>query len=115
MGKDNLNLKLQENPVPVTAPPANADNQQRANKGGAKKKGQQKNAKPNIWQRFIKFCKEIISELKKVDWPPLKQTKNNHGVIMNTSIVLVVVAFFLVLITGIDLGLSALLRLITAT
>ncbi len=56
--------------------------------------------------------REMVSELKKVDWAPLKQTKNNNGVLTQTATVLVVVVFFLIIIALFDLGLTKLLGLL---
>lgn len=53
-----------------------------------------------------KRLKEVFSELKKVTWPSFSKTMKQTGVVV------VVVAFFLVLITGADYGLSALLNLL---
>ena len=54
----------------------------------------------------------MISELKKVEWPPFKRTKNNPGVWANLGTVIIVVLFFLVVITAFDSGLLALFRLL---
>ncbi|MFI3228627.1 MAG: preprotein translocase subunit SecE [Bacillota bacterium] len=86
-----------------------APKKQKPSKGG-KKQSQQK---LNFFQRIAKSFREIVSELKKVDWPPMKKSKNNPGVLPNTSTVLVVVLFFMVLITAFDAGLAALLKLLT--
>ncbi|HHU43842.1 MAG: preprotein translocase subunit SecE [Bacillota bacterium] len=70
--------------------------------------------KPNAKRKFSlgKVFKEMISELKKVDWAPFKKTKNNSGVITQTATVLVVVVFFLIFISLFDTGLTALLDLL---
>ncbi|HCU56182.1 MAG TPA: preprotein translocase subunit SecE [Clostridiales bacterium] len=52
--------------------------------------------KPSIWKRMGKGIKEIISELKKVNWPTFAK------VMAETGIVLVVVLFFLLVILGFD-------------
>lgn len=59
-----------------------------------------------------KVFREMISELKKVDWAPFKRTKNNSGVLSQTATVLIVVLFFLVVISAFDLGLTKLLELL---
>jgi len=92
-----------------TQPNKHQHKKQQNNKKGQGKGKEQMSA----WKRFTKFLREIVSELKKVDWPPMKKTKNNEGVLANTGIVLVLVAFFLVIITAFDLGLFELLRLLT--
>ena len=74
----------------------------------AKKDGKKKapNKKPNIFVRFGRKMKEVFSELKKVTWPTFPK------VIKNTGVVLAVV--FLLVITGIDAGLLALMKLVPA-
>ena len=52
--------------------------------------------KPNFFRRIGKGFKEIISELKKVTWPPFAK------VMAETGIVLVVVLAFLLVILGFD-------------
>lgn len=103
MAKDKLNLSVNVNEIGPAPSPQKAP----MRKKPAKKDG------PNIWQRFAKFIREIISELKKVDWPPFKRSKSNPGVFANLGIVLIVVVIFLVIITAFDAGLGALLRLLT--
>lgn len=61
---------------------------------------------------LARVFREMISELKKVDWAPFKQTKNNSGVLTQTATVLVVVVFFLIIIALFDLGLTKLLGLL---
>ena len=51
--------------------------------------------------------KETFSELKRVTWPTFPK------VLKSTGVVLVVVLVFLVVVTGINLGLQALLDLVT--
>lgn len=77
------------------------------------KNGKGKNAKKsNFGPKIAKFFREIISELKKVEWPKLTRTKNNPGVWANTGTVVVVVLFFLVIITAFDIGLLSLFKLL---
>ncbi|HRR89510.1 MAG TPA: preprotein translocase subunit SecE [Eubacteriales bacterium] len=71
-----------------------------------KKPVQKERKKRNFGKRFVSFFKGIISELKKVTWPKAKT------VISSTGVVLVVVLVFLVIIFGIDYGLSELLKLL---
>lgn len=66
-----------------------------------------KSDKPNIFVRFGRKVKEIFSELKKVTWPSFGK------VLKTTAVVLGVVAIFLVVFTGINAGLGALLQLLT--
>ncbi len=67
-----------------------------------------KNAKkPNNFVRMGKRLKETFSELKRVTWPSFPK------VVKGTCVVLVVVAIFLVVVTGINYGLQKLLEVIT--
>ena len=70
-----------------------------ANKGDEKK--------PNIFVRMGRTLKETFSELKRVTWPTFPK------VLKSTGVVLVVVLVFLVVVTGINFGLQALLDLVT--
>ncbi len=51
----------------------------------AKKTG--KNSKPGFFSRIAKWCKEMKSELKKVQWPTRKQVVNNTLVVIACVIV----------------------------
>ena len=62
-------------------------------------KKKQKSAKPNIFVRFGRKCKEVFSELKKVNWPTFGK------VLKNTGVVLAVVIIFAAIITAFDFGL----------
>ena len=66
-----------------------------------------KNKKPSWIRRVGAKIKETFSELKRVTWPKLPT------VFKTTGVVLVVVAAFLVAITGVDSLLSFLLGLIS--
>ncbi|HHX48810.1 MAG TPA: preprotein translocase subunit SecE [Clostridiales bacterium] len=63
-------------------------------------------------KRIAGFFRGLKAELKLVTWPPWRSTQKVKGVWANTGVVLVVVLFFLVIITAFDVGLSALLRLL---
>ncbi len=63
--------------------------------------------KPNIFVRAGRKLKEVFSELKRVSWPSFGK------VVKATCVVLVVVLIFLIVATGINQGLQALLNLIT--
>ncbi|MCI8369595.1 MAG: preprotein translocase subunit SecE [Clostridia bacterium] len=63
--------------------------------------------KPNIFVRMGRKLKEVFSELKRVTWPTFPK------VVRGTCVVLVVVIAFIVIVTGINYGLQALLNLIT--
>lgn len=81
------------------------------NSGNNKKN---KSTKKNTRKRksLAKFFRDIISELKKVEWAKFKKNKANTGVISQTGTVLIVVLFFTIVITAIDLGLTELLTLL---
>jgi preprotein translocase subunit SecE len=71
------------------------------------KKAQSKDKKDNIFKKIGRKFKEVFSEIKKVTWPDFKT------IVKSTGVVLGVVAIFLVVITLMDLGLGALLELVT--
>ena len=71
------------------------------------KKVQPKTKKDNIFKRIGRKIKEVFSEIKKVSWPSFSK------VVKQTSVVLGVVLMFMVVITLMDLGLGALLQLLT--
>lgn len=71
------------------------------------KKVQPKNKKDNFFKRIGKKFKEIFSELKKVSWPSFNK------IVKQTAVVLGVVLLFMIVITLMDLGLGALLQLLT--
>lgn len=66
-----------------------------------------KNKKPNIFKRAGAKIKEVFSELKRVTWPSF------GTVVKTTGVVLVIVAAFLVVVTGVDSLLGLLLKLIS--
>ena len=66
-----------------------------------------KNKKPIWFRRVGAKIKEPFSELKRVTWPKFGTA------IKTTGVVLVIVAAFLIVVTGVDLGLNALLKLIS--
>ncbi len=66
-----------------------------------------KNKKPNWFRRVGAKFKETFSELKRVTWPKFPT------VLKTTGVVLVIVAAFLVAVTGVDLLLKWLLGLIS--
>lgn len=66
-----------------------------------------KNKKPNWFRRVGAKFKETFSELKRVTWPKFST------VLKTTGVVLVVIAAFLVVVTGIDWALLQLLELIS--
>ncbi|MBO5328869.1 MAG: preprotein translocase subunit SecE [Clostridia bacterium] len=60
--------------------------------------------KPGLGKRI----KDVFSELKRVSWPSFSK------VVKGVGVVLAVVLVFLVIVTGINFGLQALLDLITS-
>ena len=66
-----------------------------------------KNKKPNWFRRVGAKFRETFSELKRVTWPKFSTA------LKTTGVVLVVVAAFLAVVTGVDALLSWLLSLIS--
>ena len=66
-----------------------------------------KNKKPSWFRRAGAKIKETFCELKRVTWPKLPT------VLKTTGVVLVIVAAFLIVVTGVELGLKELLGLIS--
>lgn len=98
MSKNNKNKPVKVAPMaPVIETPA-VDNQEKQQpaKTVKAKKPVKKVKRPNIFVKIGKKLKEIFSELKKVTWPTFPT------VLKQTGVVMVVVAFFLVLIFGFD-------------
>lgn len=62
--------------------------------------------KPKLSKRIAKTFKEMISELKKVNWPKWKT------VLSSTLVVIVIVLFFLLILMAMDTGLGKLLELL---
>ena len=74
-----------------------ADAKKAAKKKKKEKKGKDgKPAKPNIFQRFIIYCKDVKSELQRVVWPTKRE-------LINASLIVIgAIIFFGVLIAIID-------------
>ena len=60
----------------------------------------------NVFTRSIQFLREVKIELKKVTWPSRKQTVGSTAVVI---ILITIIAFFL---GAVDIGLSALVKLV---
>ena len=60
--------------------------------------------KPNFFKGIWLKIKEVVSELKKVTWPSFGK------ILKQTGVVIAVVLVFLIAITLMDLGLSAILN-----
>lgn len=100
--KKNLDLS-----TPNVDPSAKTSDVKNAKKGAPSKKGNVKKRKS-----VGRFFRDIISELKKVEWAKFRSTKGNKGVLAQTGTVLLIVAVFIIFITAMDLGLSELLGLL---
>ena len=89
------------------------DNAQRVRdtKDNGKKSGARKEKK-NAGAAIKKFFRDLFSELKKVSWGKMRSTKNNKGVLSQTGIVLLFVLIAIIILTCMDLGLTALLNLL---
>ena len=101
MSKNNPKLDLPD----IEATPAQSETQKKKN-APAKKTGNKKR------RSLGKFFRDIISELKKVNWASFKKTKDNSGVVGQTGVVLMVTLFFMVIIALVDTGLGQLLKLL---
>ena len=115
MAKNKVDLGVNVDESVVEEQKKVSENQDKSVKNQkSPKNGKGKNAKKasNIGAKIAKYFREIISELKKVEWPKLNRTKNNPGVWANTGTVVIVVLFFLVIITAFDLGLLSLFKLL---
>jgi preprotein translocase subunit SecE len=66
--------------------------------------------KRSVWARFTAWLRAIKAELKAVTWPPFKGTSKVTGVWSNIGTVVLVVLFFMIVITAFDFGLTAALR-----
>ena len=74
-----------------------------------KAKSDDKKAKPGVFARISRWFREMKSELKKVQWPSMKQTLNNTAVVI---ICVIIVGFFIWVFDWLASGvIDALLRL----
>ncbi len=76
-------------------------------KEGKKPAKKDKAKKPNFFVRAWKKIKETFSELKRVTWPTIPKA------LKATGVVLAIVAIFLVVMTGINIGFTYLLEFLT--
>ncbi len=103
MAKKSPNLDMPEiTPSQPAKKPDKAKNSKNNNK--------KDNKKPR--KSLGKFFRDIISELKKVEWAKMKKTKNNSGVLAQTGTVLVVVLFFMVVVALFDMGFTELISIL---
>ena len=65
-----------------------------------------KEKKKNGQNRFLKYLRDLKSEIKKVVWPSRKQVVNNSAIVLT---LMVIVALFL---AAVDYGVSFLVKLL---
>ena len=110
MAKKNKNQNVASEKLISNAPLKDADlGSASAVAKNAKDGKGQKNKKDKKQSRSVKVrktFKEMFSELKKVNWPTAKKTAVSFG------IVIVVVLFFLVVISAFDYGIMQLIKLL---
>ncbi|GGP57719.1 preprotein translocase subunit SecE [Saccharothrix coeruleofusca] len=76
---------------------AKADSDAEATRKGKPTRAREDREKrPSIFARLIRYVREVVSELRKVIWPTRKQ------MVTYTSVVLVFVAFMVALVFGLD-------------
>ncbi|MDE6189699.1 MAG: preprotein translocase subunit SecE [Clostridia bacterium] len=107
MAKKNKKTTVSE-PLVSNAPLMDAQLSADTNAKTSSKKSNTKKSeqKMKMGARIRKAFKEMFSELKKVSWPTAKKTLSMFG------IVLVVVFFFLVVISAFDYGIINLVELL---
>ncbi len=74
----------------------------KADQGISTRKRDTGDKSPSIVGRFIRFLREVVSELRKVIWPTRKQQ------LTYTIVVLVFVAFVVAFVSGLDYGFTKL-------
>ena len=112
MAKNNVELGVNVDESVVEGQKNVANNEKSVKAQKSPKKNKANSKLSNFGAKIAKYFREIISELKKVDWPKLNRTKNNPGVWANTGTVVIVVLFFLIIITSFDIGLLSLFKLL---
>jgi preprotein translocase subunit SecE len=94
-------------PRPPKAPTAKPPKPAKAvAKAAAKDKDDQPSVAASWWQASVQFLLEVKQELKKVTWPPKKQTLSATGVVLS---LVILVSLFLGLV---DFVLVRLVRLV---
>ena len=112
MGKKSPKVELGTlNNDQLDTAPAKTNDQQKGRKSSGSKNGNKANGR-KAGAAIKKFFRDLVSELKKVSWGKMKSTKNNKGVLNQTGIVLLFVLVAIVILTAMDLGLTALLNLL---
>jgi preprotein translocase SecE subunit len=107
MAKKDIELSTPSIEVPAKEQKKNA-----GSKNGGKKNTPTQKANAKKRRSIGRYFRDIISELKKVNWAKFKSTKESKGVWEKTGTVLLIVFIFIILITAMDLGLSELLGLL---
>lgn len=109
-----IEVKQQEQPAPSKGKTGGRKQQAKANKQRVSTRGGRKVVieKQSAWKKFVGYLKGLKAELKLVTWPPFRNTQKVKGVWANTGVVILVVLFFLIIMTAFDSGLGALLRLL---
>jgi preprotein translocase subunit SecE len=74
----------------------------KADQGISTRKRDAGDKSPSIIARFVRFLREVVSELRKVIWPTRKQQ------LTYTVVVLVFVAFVVAFVSGLDYGFTKL-------
>jgi preprotein translocase subunit SecE len=80
----------------------------KADQGITTRKRDTPDKQPSPVARFIRFLREVVSELRKVIWPTRKQQ------LTYTVVVLVFVAFVVAFVSGLDYGFTKLVFLVFA-
>ena len=110
MAKKNKNQMVASESLVSNAPLKDADLSSKSAVSAKAKDGKgqknKKDKKQGAGARMRRAFKEMFSELKKVNWPTAKKTAASFG------IVLVVVLFFLVIISAFDYGIMQLINLL---
>ncbi len=109
MAKKNKNQMVASEELVSNAPLKDADLSSKNVSAKAKDSKEFKNKKDKKQSpgaRIRKAFKEMFSELKKVNWPTAKKTASAFG------IVIVVVLFFLVIISAFDYGIMQFIKLL---
>ncbi|MDR2266667.1 MAG: preprotein translocase subunit SecE [Christensenellaceae bacterium] len=115
MANKKIKLDLGQNLESQTAAPAKKTTTTAIASKNDKKNVKAKSERPKLGQRLARVFREMISELKKVDWPAFRASKSKAGVLTNTITVLTLSLFFLIIITAFDFGLAALLKLLVSS
>ena len=111
MAKNKKNKMVASEELVSNAPLKNAElSKDNVSAKDIKNKGQKNNKKDNkkpaVGAKMRRAFKDMFTELKKVTWPTAKKTASMFG------IVIVVVLFFLIIISAFDYGIMQLIKLL---